>query len=216
MLRPSSVSVGISALRATCQISTRSSPSPLARAGGHEVRAEHLEHADPQAAHQQRHDRERRGQSRQDQRAQMPSPRSAAAHAEPAQAQREDLDQDDAEPERRHAEAEDRERPHGVVGGAVLACGRQGGERNGDQDANSVATPTSAACLADAIADQRDDGDVVVDGGARVAVASATRNEQRWRSSSSRPSDGAAPRPPRAGVQAEDLARRVTGNELQQ
>ena len=107
MLRPSSVSVGITALRATCQTSTRSSPQAVRARGGDEVRVEHLEHADAQAAHEQRHDRERRRQARQDQRPRdgRRTPAPAPPTGSTCRLQREDLDQDDPEPERRHAEA---------------------------------------------------------------------------------------------------------------
>ena len=127
MLTPSRVSVGMTAFRATCANSTCALAQALGAQVRDEVRVEHLDHPDAQRPHEDRHDRDRRGEARQHERLEVLAERVAPApHRQHAQAQREDLDQHDPEPERRQAEPRHGQAAHDVVGQPVLT---RGGER---------------------------------------------------------------------------------------
>ena len=159
MLRPSSVSVGISALRATCANRTRGSPRPFARAAATKSASSTSSIPTRRLRTRMRHDRERGGQSGQDESLEVAAEASARPRRPAAgEVDREDLDQDDAEPERRHAEPDDRD-----------GRGRRGRPSRSWRDAasaasgtvittaKSVATRDQRSRLADALADQRDD-----------------------------------------------------------
>ena len=60
-------------------------------------------------------------------------------YGETAEVQREAADEDQAEPERRHGERDQRQQPDRVVGDAVAAERRGDPEREGEDDAMSVA-----------------------------------------------------------------------------
>ena len=116
----------------------------LGARGAHVVLAQHLEHG--RAGHARGHRRIAiaGGERRPDQHAQVVDridpdrhvgdgrhPR----HAEPGLRRDQDAEDDqDAEPERRHGDAGDGEGPHHVVDPGILLHGRDGAERDGEQD----------------------------------------------------------------------------------